>query len=553
MGLQYLHRRIKPQRRDSAEPVCLTVLSPGEHYASPLPLTFQNVVNHNQSLHLQDRLGANIKPINVISTVSPPTPKNSTSQSVQVPELDQIEPSASVYESTPFVLPDPGRPSADQDNTSIWEAVMAKKEKTTKSEAKPPTLAESAAARGTSGYESFLVKLLGKGLDVCVEFPVRLSPDTHFGHNQGTRPVRKYVNTYSGKEAREFAIAIKSFTEFAHTEADLCIAFMETIFRSEINSWPRTQSQDRMPFLQEAIVRRAEYTSNFHGYDASELRRGLADIRHIRLSPQDRLQGRSTADTPNLLPAETDLRGRCDIVFGIYENCMESHGRDLETFLPCYDPSAGVCAIWLRVEFKKTNELRLIQAARHQWAVGAYLELQARVRLARSPGSDPYLSNPSSTKDLRQYGYVICGGHVEIWEMLVELRISAQEGKRRETWYHDSFFQFPASKLAGFRLSDAEGVEQFCLWHAKIMDWGFNVYSRQYLDNIASLYRANVRFKDWALDYDKAIGRKIPSLPEEKQDTGKSQPIAIFLAVNVNINYPSFCRTNRYTNDGEFC
>lgn len=510
---RYTRSQIRRQTRhgDAAEPAYLTSLKPSEHDPIPLLSNTQNVLDGKEPFHCRNTQGTDHKSVNVLSTLLTSPSKMLTSQSVQHREGDNTDHSATICASNPFPFPDPCKPPVDQDNTSIWKAVMAAKSKLG---AHIPTVAQ------------LLLELLGEELDPCTKY-LSGEPDVHFGGcGPETPPVAKYVKMYSGEEADDFAAAMGYFIQSKHSESDLCDYLKGTIFTTEVSLEPWTRRPDEtIPFDQKAIVRRSEYNSNFQSYDISELRTGLADIRHIRLSPKERLEGHTTADTPNLLPAETDLRGRCDMAFGIDESCSDSLlNKDINSYLPCYNPSAGVCAIWLRAEFKKTNDQGLIKAARHQWAVGAFLELQYRVRLARDTTRSSYLSDSSSTKDLRHYGYVICGAYVEIWEMYVACSVSTQDRTRRETNYYEHYFRFPARKLAGLRLTSSKGIEQFCKWHAKIMDWGFNVYSRQYLDNVALLAESSLPLQDWVLSYEDAMGREIPSLPAEEQESGRLQP-----------------------------
>ena len=454
---------------------------------------------------------------------------NFNSRSAQNHNINQIKSSARESASSHFVLPDPSQPPADQDNTSLWIAVMSQKDKDSRKKRAvnprpqaPTTIAPSAGARGTSDYENFLIKLLGNELEHDPQY--RTGPDDHFPLESRHPSIEKYVQMLEGMEAMNFANAMKRFPELIPNESQLRDFITMYIFYAPISLWPVPQIKDeaQMTFDQKAIVQKTEHTSNFYDYSVSEYRSGLADIRHVRLSPKERLEGRSTADTPNLLPAATDLRGRCDMVFGVNPMCLDDDLRSV-TYLPCYDPSAGICCIWLRAEFKKKAEPMYIKAALHQWAAGAYLELSSRVRLARDENRESLLSDPESTKDLRQYGYIICGENVDIWEMCVTKHQDLRpDGKRRDTDYFESYFKFPTKKLVTLKLNKADKVTRFCQWHAKIMDWGFNVYSREYLENVDRLRRSRLPGKEWALRYEDAVGKPLPSLPEGDTESCKS-------------------------------
>ena len=454
---------------------------------------------------------------------------NTTLSLAQNLDINQIKSSARECASSHLVLPDPSQPPADQDNTSLWIAVMSQKKKDSQKKRAvnsrgqaPTTIAPSAGARGTSNYENFLIKLLGNELKDCPHYSA--GPDDHFPLESRHPPIEKHVQMFEGMEAMNFANAMKAFPDSNPNESRLCHFITMYIFFAPISLWPvpQTNGRSQMTFDQKAIVQITEHTSIFYDYSVSEIRSGLADIRHVRLSPKERLEGCSIANTPNLLPAAADLRGRCDMAFGVNHMCLHARSRNVKTYLPCYDPSAGVCCIWLRAEFKKKAEPKYIKAALHQWAAGAYLDLSSRVRLARDENRESFLSDPESTKDLRQYGYIICGEHVEIWEMCVtkhqDLRLG---GKRRDTDYFESYFKFPTKNLVALELDDCDEVTQFCQWHAKIMDWGFNVYSREYLENVDRLRRSKLPPQEWALSYEDAVGKPLPSLPEEETESCK--------------------------------
>ncbi len=461
----------------------------------------------------QNRQDAITKPINVLSTVLPPALKKSISQSTQVLDADETKSTATVCPSAFFLPPDPYEPPPDKDNTSVWEAVMSTQQKATKSEAEvASTVAKSSGARGSAGYEIFLDKL-GVTLDYHAKYTSAADgPNQHFKNHQGTSPVTRYATTYSGDKATKRAAHMLYYTSTKHSEADLCDYYKENIFPSgpELDFQPPLPGKS-MPLDENAIVRRAEYNSSFHGWDISELRRGAAEIQHIRVSQKQRSEGHSTADTPNRLPAPTDLRGRCDVAFGVDEKCLEFLAQgDNRISVSCYDSSAGVASIWGRAEFKNKRDAALVRAATHQWAAGAFLELQARVRLARSKDSGPYLKEETSPKEIRHFGYIICGAEVDVWEMCVTCKKLAPKGGRRETFYQTHYFLFPAKKLASLNLTQPRGLELFCEWHTRIMTWGLNVYSRQYVDNINELYRSRLSPEHWTLSYEEAIGNEFP-------------------------------------------
>ena len=538
------HITRKTKHQDSATRPYLTLLDPGEQ------TSLSTTQNGASCLCCQ---GSITKNKSVLSTILAPVPGRSISQSVPVldGEGDRIVPTAATYTSPLFVFPDPYEPPADQDNSSIWKAVMAaKKSKQSKSKANAkaaPTVAPSAGARGSSGFKRFLIKLLGKELDENSELTYE-GPDSHFGPEQEHPPVTKYVKMYSGKEAAKFANIMRHFILPAkYSESELGDFFNRYIFTSNLDDEPLVPPLEKMDFDQKALKQKTEYTSRFQNYSISELRRGVADIRHLRLSPEERYEGRSTTNTPNLLLAETDLRGRCDMAFGIDERCLQflSEG-NVGGPVPCHDPVAGVCSIFGRAEVKKLDDSNSVEAARHQWASSAYLELLSRVKLADSRTDKSCRPVSYSTPDFRQYGYIICAAHVEIWVMRVTSFTSIQTDipTRRDTFYREEYLSFPAVRLASLQLWAPRAVEQFCQWHAKIMNWGFNVYSRRYVDNIEDLHRSRRPVQDWTLSYEEAVGKDIPPLPEDEQEDSKSQPIAISLIVHQSIDHRSFSEFN---------
>ena len=53
------------------------------------------------------------------------------------------------------------------------------------------------------------------------------------------------------------------------------------------------------------------------------------------------------------------------------------------------------------------------------------------------------------------------------------------------------------------------------------MDWGFNIYSREYLENVDRLRRLKLPGKERVLSYEDAVGKPLPSLPEEETESCK--------------------------------
>ena len=388
--------------------------------------------------------------------------------------------------------------------------------------AKAGFTAESVGARGTAAFEAFLIKLLGHKLHSAAAYLTSSGPSEHFDSRlQGKPPVEKYVTMHGGEMADLCARAMGSCVSWPHTEADLAAFWVARILSSDVHMDLLTGKEQSSPFDQRTIKRASEHRGPFQAYDISDLREGLADIRFIRLSPQERLDGRSAANTPTVLPAEKDLRGRYDMVFGIHNSCLPLALID-EDF-PCHDRLGGIFSIWLRIEFKRDEDADLINTARHQWAVGAFLELQSRVRMIRDGQGKSYLLESSDMAEFRQYGYVVCGAYVEVWEMCVIYSRLKQAKHRRETYLYEQCFQFPAKVLAKLRLDRPEGVTGFCDWHAKIMTWGFEIYSRQYLNTVRDLQKSKIAIEDWTLSYEEAIGTRLPPLiTGEEQSDGKS-------------------------------
>ena len=415
------HITRKTEHQDSATRPHLTLLGPGEQTS---PSTTQK--RASCLCCCQNRQGSITKNKSVLSTILAPAPGQSISQSVPVldGEGDRIVPTAGTCTSPLFVFPGPYESPADQDNSSIWKAVMSgKKSKQSKSEANAkaaPTVAPSVGARGSSGFKIFLMKLLGKELDENSELTYE-GPDSHFGPEQEHPPVTKYVKMYSGKEAAKFANIMQHFILPAkYSESELGDFFNRYIFTSNLDDEPLVLPVQKMDFDQKALKQKTEYTSRFQKYSISELRRGVADILNLRLSPKERYEGRSTIDTPNLLPAETDLRGRCDMAFGIDERCLQCLSEEnIGGPVPCHDPVAGVCSIFGRAELKKLDDSISVEAARYQWASSAYLELLSRAKLADSRTDTSCRPVSYSSHNFRQYGYIICAAHVEIWVMRV--------------------------------------------------------------------------------------------------------------------------------------
>lgn len=504
------------------------ILNAVKCHSSQTPLDSEDAI---RIFYSQEGQGVVIESVGAPIPAIPPVLDIVSSQDSRDRDCDHRDSSYTLCSPQLFALPDPGKPPKDQDNTSIWEAVtMVKQTKGTPNA--PPTVAASVGARGTKDFEDFLTKLLGDELQTVIKYADH-SSSAHF-QNQGAAQVTgKYTPVFSAAQAEKFAQGLRNLLKTKPSESDLASHFIEKFFSSEKRFDAVVRDNKKMSLDQRAILRKTEYKTPFKGYDASEVRAGITAIRYICLAPSERLRGHTTTDTPSLLPAETDIRGRCDMVFGISEMCLKNMTGSAAAFVPCHDSSAGICCIWLRVEFKKTVDPHSVKAATHQWAVGAYISLQARLRLAPKDPSKSYLLASLSTSDFRQYGYILCESTVEIWEMRVQLNEPKQGNNRRETFYcaGTRFFTFPARKLTVCELVDQTGVENFCKWHSKIMHWGFEVYSRQYFDNVEHLMLHELHAEKWTLSHLEATGRDLPSDAEPEE--GMLRPL-IVLSLNIS-------------------
>lgn len=216
------------------------------------------------------------------------------------------------------------------------------------------------------------------------------------------------------------------------------------------------------------------------------------------------------------------------MVYGLDSRCLPFCTRI--DILPCYDSSAQLCCVWLRVEYKIGEDKHSIITARHQWVIGAYLELLDRVRMYR-PGKDAYLNDRPALSNIRQYGYVICGRRVEIWEMTVDIpNGSSRQQDVNETMCEGDCFWFPFKLLVTFNLTIDEGVLNFSEWHKAIMTWGLNQYARDYVETVQALNSAGVKPKEWLLDHTAAIGKELSSIVRDVfNDTGNYYLYTLFL------------------------
>ena len=145
-----------------------------------------------------------------------------------------------------------------------------------------------------------------------------------------------------------------------------------------------------------------------------------------------------------------------------------------------------------------------------------------RVRIYR-PQDLPYLEDRPAVSNIRQYGYVICGRRVEIWEMKVDVHegsLKAQNGD--ETMCGGTYFKFPSRLLDSFSLVEHQGITNFGQWHEKIMTWGLHKYARDYVKTVNALMQAKINPKEWLLGYATAIGKELtPMVQVVFKDTGK--------------------------------
>ena len=209
------------------------------------------------------------------------------------------------------------------------------------------------------------------------------------------------------------------------------------------------------------------------------------------------------------------------MVYGLNSACLPSHSGG--PTLSCYDPTERLCCIWLRVEYKIGEDKHPTIVARHLWAIGAYLELLDRVRLKRTR-KHAYLRDLGALSNIRQYGYVVCGRSVEVWEMKVGIQQeSPNQQTRRETICKGDHFVFPSTLLKEFNLNEYKDVVDFSQWHQSIMTWGLEKYARDCVKTVEALVSENIKQKDWLLGYADALGQELPQVVRDIfNETGDS-------------------------------
>ena len=391
----------------------------------------------------------------------------------------------------------------------------------------PQYTAQIYGVKGTAGYGKLLEMITGRELPKIPKH-AWVGPSVHFsGVLDNIPPVEKFVVTFDEPAAKEFARQLQHWyaphgKACTRSETDLSIWLSQHLFTEKWQVLP--EHPEPMTFDQGAIKRRTEYSGRFREYSTSELRQRSSSIRFIRVAQEDRLLGYTIADLPHPLPAATDLRGRCDAVYGLHLECLPADFLNMSTpTLSCYDSAAGLCCIWLRVEYKIGEDNHSITVARHQWAIGAYLELLDRVRLNR-PKKIGYFYDAGALSNIRQYGYVICGRSVEVWVMEVEIhKDSPNQPDRRETICEGDHFVFPSTLLTRFDLTIHKRVVQFSQWHQSIMTWGLNKYAQDYVETVEALYSADIEPKDWLLGYADALGQELPQVVRDIfNETGDS-------------------------------
>ncbi|KAM0793892.1 hypothetical protein BDR22DRAFT_74563 [Usnea florida] len=372
--------------------------------------------------------------------------------------------------STLSTLPDPYLPPPDCDNSSLWQEIMAKN-----------------GAKGTAGYGKLLEMVTGRELQTIPKYYGK-GPSQYFsGILDNITPVEKFVVTFDEPAAKEFARQLQHWYTprwrgCTRSKTDLSIWLSQYLFTEKWQVVP--EHPKCMTFDQGAIKRRTECS-------------------------EDRLLGSIIADLPYPLPAATDLQGRCGAVYGLDSACLPRRSVIPKT-LSCYDSAAGLSCIWLRVEYEIGELDHSKTVARHQWAIGAYLELLDRVRLNR-PKKNGYLRDAGALSNIRQYGYVVCGRDVEVWVMKVKIhKDSPNQPDRRDR------FVFPSRLITTFDLTYHKDVVLFSQWHQSIMTWGLNKYAQDYVDTLEALYSAEIKPKDWLLGYADALGQELPQVVRDK-------------------------------------
>ena len=425
------------------------------------------------------------------------------------------KPVTTAHNFAPSPLPNHRLPPPDQDNTSVWEVVMAKAKanQAAQTASTNPKTYCSSASRGTDRCADMLYNI---GIDLPgPEEPPKFWDSTGpraFPGFQSQETISAYVAQFNLDEAREFAAFFEKWlTRINANEADIRQYLAENLFPErkfrEFLHTAQWTANDKLD--QNALQRILEQSHQIQNHDPAELHHNILSFPIVRLSPSDRIQGLlGDKNTPQSMPAEIDLRGRCDIVFGLTEECMKQNIRETELRVPLYYRSSGIFGIFLRVELKRLQGDH--RTAVHQFAIAAYLELFRRARMALPYGRCA-LDLSDSSHNLRHYGYVICRQHVSIWEMKVE---RYREAKGTEESYSDkNFLRFPCRRLRELSLFKAEDVQEFCQWHAAILAWGLHVYATQYLCDLDLSFQCDSLTRSYtdtvgpgALDVDKFLG-----------------------------------------------
>ena len=404
------------------------------------------------------------------------------------------EPVTTAHDFASYCLPDPRLPPTNQDNTQLWAAVMAK----TKQDL--PTSHANVNAphgeRGTVDYGHMLFKI---GIDLQdlwekPQFTATTDPCTYPGFETQEK-VSNYVVDFDSEKARAFATGFKKWLDrLAPNETVLSHCLAEKLFpEPPFKCTAGVTSTDRPG--ENALLRNFEQAHHFEHLNTAELQQDIYSFPIVRSSPGEREKGLSALEsTPQTVPAEKDLRGRCDIVFGLTDQCMDEEISGAEIDIPCYHRASNICSVFLRAELKKSTDD--YPAAVHQFAIAAYLTLLHRVRMAR-PDEKSVLDSRDSSGRLRHYGYVICRHMVHIWEMSVERCQKAMSSD-------NMFLRFPCKRLRALNLFNAKHVQEFSKWHARILAWGLHVYSTQYLSDV----KVSLSCESITISYKKAVGPK---------------------------------------------
>lgn len=113
----------------------------------------------------------------------------------------------------------------------------------------------------------------------------------------------------------------------------------------------------------------------------------------------------------------------------------------LDFRLPCLFNDLLNCGVAIVAKVKAIAFPGSGSLAKNQWSLFTYMQIIDRISIALQA---PYSDN----KNIRQYGYIICGLSISVWKMSLRLNIV----ERKQSVLLNEYFTFPIHCLGNFNI-----------------------------------------------------------------------------------------------------